>query len=108
MRSRYVGVGIFVVVGSLLFATAVFLIGNQHNFFSKHIELFTEVKNLNGLAKGATIRVAGFDAGEVAEIGVPESPAAGFRLTSSDYGSGARSYQDGFRSDNRDRGSCGR
>lgn len=33
MRSRYVGVGIFVVVGSLLFATAVFLIGNQHNFF---------------------------------------------------------------------------
>ena len=81
MTSRYVGVGIFVVVGSLLFATAVFLIGNQHNFFSKHIELFTEVKNLNGLAKGATIRVAGFDAGEVAGIGIPESPAGGFRLT---------------------------
>ena len=81
MRSRYVGVGIFVLVGSLLFATAVFLIGNQHHFFSKHIELFTEVKNLNGLAKGATIRVAGFDAGEVAGISVPESPAAGFRLT---------------------------
>jgi phospholipid/cholesterol/gamma-HCH transport system substrate-binding protein len=81
MRSRYVVVGVFVVLGSLLFATAVFLIGNQHNVFSKHIELFTEVKNLNGLAKGATIRVAGFDAGEVAGIGVPESPAAGFRLT---------------------------
>jgi phospholipid/cholesterol/gamma-HCH transport system substrate-binding protein len=81
MKSRYVGIGIFVVVGSLLFATAVFLIGNQHNFFSKHIELFTEVKNLNGLAKGAKIRVAGFDAGEVAEISVPASPAAGFRLT---------------------------
>jgi len=81
MRSRYVGVGIFVVVGGLLFATAVFLIGNQHNVFSKHIDLFTEVKNLNGLAKGAKIQVAGFDAGEVAEIGVPKSPAAGFRLT---------------------------
>jgi len=81
MRSRYVGVGIFVVVGSLLFAAAVFLIGNQHNFFSTHIELFTEVKNLNGLAKGATIRVAGFDAGEVVGISVPESPSAGFRLT---------------------------
>jgi phospholipid/cholesterol/gamma-HCH transport system substrate-binding protein len=81
MRSRYVGVGIFVDVGSLLFATAVFLIGNQHNFFSKHIELFTEVKNLNGLAKGAKIQVAGFDAGEVAEIGVPKTPAAGFKLS---------------------------
>ena len=80
MRSRYIGIGIFVVVGTLLFATAVFLIGNQHNVFSKHIELFTEVKNLNGLTKGATIRVAGFDAGEVADIGIPESPAAGFRL----------------------------
>ena len=68
-------------MGSLLFAMAVFLIGNQHNFFSKHVELFTEFKNLNGLAKGAKIRVAGFDAGEVAEISVPDSPAAGFRLT---------------------------
>src|SRR6202047_4340452 len=81
MKSRYVGVGIFVVVGGLLFATAVFLIGNQHNVFSKHIELFTEVKNLNGLAKGAKIQVAGFDAGEVAGISIPKSPAAGFRLT---------------------------
>src|ERR1700737_2722459 len=81
MRSRYIGVGIFVVVGGLLFATAVFLIGNQHNVFSKHIELFTEVKNLNGLTKGTKIRVAGFDAGEVAGISIPELPGAGFRLT---------------------------
>lgn len=81
MRSRYAVVGLFVVVGTLLFATAVFLIGNQHQVFSKQIEFFTEVKNLNGLAKGATIRVAGLDAGEVVQIGVPESPAAGFRLT---------------------------
>ena len=102
MRSRYVGVGIFVVVGSLLFATTVFLIGNQHNFFSKHIELFTEVKNLNGLAKGAKIQVAGFDAGEVAEIGVPQNTCRWLQAQSSDYGPGARSYQDGFRSNDRD------
>ena len=81
MRNRYAGVGIFVVAGSLLFATAVFLIGNQHSFFSKHIELFTEVRNLNGLAKGTKIQVAGFDAGEVSGISIPESPAGGFRLT---------------------------
>ena len=81
MWNRYVGVGIFVVVGTVLFATAVFLIGNQHDVFSKHVELFTDVRNLNGLAKGAKVRVAGFDAGEVRAIAVPESPAAGFRLT---------------------------
>src|SRR5271166_5049169 len=81
MSSRYIGVGIFAIVGTALFATALFLIGNQHDVFSKHIELFTEVKNLNGLAKGAKVRVWGFDGGEVTAIGVPQSPSAGFRLT---------------------------
>ena len=80
MWNRYVGVGIFVVVGTVLFALAIFLIGNQHNFFAKHIELYTEFKNLNGLAKGAKVRVGGFDAGEVTDISVPGSPSAGFRL----------------------------
>jgi phospholipid/cholesterol/gamma-HCH transport system substrate-binding protein len=80
MKNRYVGLGIFVVVGTVLFALAVFLIGNQHSFFAKHVELYTEFKNLNGLAKGAKVRVGGFDAGEVADISVPGSPSAGFRL----------------------------
>lgn len=80
MKNRYLGVGIFVVVGTVLFACAIFLIGNQHSFFAKHVELYTEFKNLNGLAKGAKVQVGGFDAGEVAAIGVPGSPSAGFRL----------------------------
>ncbi len=77
---RNAGVGIFVIVGTVLFGLGIFLIGNQHNFFVKHVELYTEFKNLNGLAKGATVRVEGFDAGEVTDIGVPASPSAGFRL----------------------------
>ena len=80
MWNRNVGVGIFVLLGTALFALAIFLIGNQHNFFVKHLELYTEFKNLNGLAKGAKVRVGGFDAGEVTEISVPASPSAGFRL----------------------------
>ena len=80
MQNRYVGVGIFVILGTALFALAIFLIGNQHSFFAKHIELYTEFKNLNGLEKGAKVRVGGFDAGEVADISVPGSPSAGFRL----------------------------
>lgn len=80
MKTRYVGLGIFVVAGTVLFALAIFLIGNQHSFFAKHIELYTEFKNLNGLAKGAKVRVGGFDAGEVQDISVPGSPSAGFRL----------------------------
>jgi phospholipid/cholesterol/gamma-HCH transport system substrate-binding protein len=81
MSNRYIGLGLFVIVGTVLFATCVFLIGNRHNAFVKHIELFTDVKNLNGLAKGAKIQVGGFDAGEVTAISVPQSPSSGFRLT---------------------------
>ena len=74
MRSRNVAVGIFVVAGTTLFALAIFLIGGQNSIFAKHVELYTEFRNLNGLAKGAKVRVGGFDAGEVKEISVPDSP----------------------------------
>ncbi len=78
--NRYMGVAIFVILGTVLFALALFLIGNRHNIFAKHFDLYTEFKNLNGLANGAKVRVAGLDAGEVTDISVPRSPSAGFRL----------------------------
>ena len=78
--NRYMGIAIFVILGTVLFALALFLIGNQHNVFAKHIELYTEFKNLSGLAKNAKVRVAGLDAGEITDINVPASPSAGFRL----------------------------
>jgi phospholipid/cholesterol/gamma-HCH transport system substrate-binding protein len=80
MWNRNLGVGIFAIVGTVLFAVIIFLIGNQHSAFAKHIELFAVFKNLDGLAKGAQVQVAGFDAGEVADISVPASPSTGFRL----------------------------
>lgn len=80
MLNRNLGVGIFVILGTALFAVTIFLIGNQHSAFAKHIDLFAEFKNLNGLAKGAKVQVAGLDAGEVTEISVPASPSTGFRL----------------------------
>lgn len=81
MWNRYVGIGIFVVLGSALFAAAVFLIGDQHSFFDKHVELYTNVKSVDGLSKGAKILVGGLDAGEVTAISIPKSPSSGFRLT---------------------------
>lgn len=80
MWNRNVGLGIFVVLGTALFALAIFLIGNQHNVFAKHLELYTVIKDLNGLAKGAQVQVAGFDAGEVTDISLPKWPSTGFRL----------------------------
>jgi phospholipid/cholesterol/gamma-HCH transport system substrate-binding protein len=80
MPNRNVAVGIFVVAGLALFTLGIFLIGNQHKAFARHFEVYTEFANLDGLAKGAKVRVSGMDAGEVVDIGVPIQPASKFRL----------------------------
>ena len=80
MWNRYVGVGIFVVVGTALFATAVFLIGNQHNIFAKHVELFTDVKNLNGLTKGAKVLVGASTRARSRTSVFPDRPRRAFDL----------------------------
>jgi phospholipid/cholesterol/gamma-HCH transport system substrate-binding protein len=80
MSGRNVTIGTFVVAGTALFTLAIFLIGNQHRAFARHIEFYTEFANVDGVAKGAKVRISGFDAGEVTEIGVPDSPSSRFRI----------------------------
>jgi phospholipid/cholesterol/gamma-HCH transport system substrate-binding protein len=80
MMNRNLIVGVFVAVGLTLFTIGLFLIGNRHEAFSHHIEFYAEFKDLSGLAKGAKVQVAGMDAGQVLEIGIPDSPSAGFRV----------------------------
>jgi len=75
-----IAIGIFVIGGVLLFAVGLFWIGDRRQFFSDNVELFTEFKNVSGLAKGAKVRVAGLDAGEVLEIAVPPQPDLRFRI----------------------------
>jgi phospholipid/cholesterol/gamma-HCH transport system substrate-binding protein len=78
--SSRIAIGIFVIGGILLFAIGLFWIGDRRQFFSDNMELFTEFKNVSGLARGAKVRVAGLDAGEVLEIIVPPQPDARFRI----------------------------
>ena len=80
MRSHNVSIGIFIVSGLALFTLVLFTIGNRHKAFSPHVDLYTEFANISGLTKGADVQVAGFDAGEIADIQVPKSPAGRFRL----------------------------
>jgi phospholipid/cholesterol/gamma-HCH transport system substrate-binding protein len=56
------------------------LIGNQQRAFAKHTEFYAEFANVDGLVKGVKVRVAGLDAGEITDIGVPDSPSSRFRL----------------------------
>jgi phospholipid/cholesterol/gamma-HCH transport system substrate-binding protein len=80
MMNRSLVVGLFVAAGLTLFTVGLFLIGNRHQAFARHIEFYAEFKDLSGLTKGAKVQVGGMDAGEVLEIGIPDSPSAKLRV----------------------------
>lgn len=78
--ARSIGVGAFVLGGVLLFAVALFLIGNRRMLFAESFMVYAEFRTISGIQVGATVRVAGMDAGEVKNIEVPPGPAAPFRV----------------------------
>src|SRR5215470_6870500 len=80
MKNRNVSVGLFVVGGLLLFGAGMFLIGDRRQAFGQNVEYYSEFVNLAGLSNGAKVRVGGMNAGEVLDIGVPDSPSSRFRV----------------------------
>jgi phospholipid/cholesterol/gamma-HCH transport system substrate-binding protein len=77
---RLAAVGAFVVGGVLLFSVGLFLIGSRRMLFSDTFQVYAEFAQIAALDKGAKVRVAGMDAGEVQGIVVPASPAGRFRV----------------------------
>src|SRR5580698_5950140 len=80
MPRRFLAVGIFIIAGVTLFALGIFLVGSRHEAFSRHVLLYTEFANLDGVTKGSKVQVAGMDAGQVAKIDVPNSPNGRFHV----------------------------
>jgi phospholipid/cholesterol/gamma-HCH transport system substrate-binding protein len=80
MEKHNLTTGAFVLVGIALFTLVIFLIGGQHGAFAKHTDYYVEFADISGLMKGSKVRVGGLDAGEVMEIGLPDSPGGRFRL----------------------------
>ena len=80
MKNHNVIVGIFITTAIALFAAVLFLIGNQHKAFNRHVVFYTNFQNVDGLPKGAKVLVNGMDAGEVESIQIPAGPAQKFRL----------------------------
>jgi phospholipid/cholesterol/gamma-HCH transport system substrate-binding protein len=80
MSRRYLAVGIFIIAGVTLFAAGIFLVGSRHEAFSRHVLLYTEFADLDGVTKGSKVQVAGMDAGQVTGIEVPHSPSGHFRV----------------------------
>lgn len=80
MPRRNLAVGIFIIAGIALFALGIFLVGSRHEAFARHVLLYTEFADLDGITKGSKVQVAGMDAGQVAKIDVPNSPNGRFRV----------------------------
>jgi phospholipid/cholesterol/gamma-HCH transport system substrate-binding protein len=80
MKSQNVLVGILITIAVTLFGAGLFLIGNQHKAFNRHVVFYTNFQNESGLTKGAKVRVDGMDAGEIEAIQIPSSPAQTFRM----------------------------
>jgi phospholipid/cholesterol/gamma-HCH transport system substrate-binding protein len=77
---KAVGAGAFVVIGLLLFAVALFMIGERRMLFERRFTVYTEFSRLGELETGAPVRVAGADAGEVTDIELPRTPSDKFRV----------------------------
>jgi phospholipid/cholesterol/gamma-HCH transport system substrate-binding protein len=80
MPRRYLIAGLFIIAGVTLFALGIFLVGSRHEAFSRHVLLYTEFADLDGVSKGSKVQVAGMDAGQVTKIDVPQSPSGHFRV----------------------------
>src|SRR5580658_5623176 len=80
MRIHRWAIGLFLTSGIGLFTAILFLIGNRHDVFGKHVEYYAEFSDIGGLPRGAQVQVAGIEAGEVKAIEIPASPSSKFRL----------------------------
>ena len=78
--NRFMMVGLFVLSGLALLSAGLFMIGNRHEAFARHVELYTDFSDVSGIVPGAKVQVAGMDAGEVLAMEVPLSPPAKFRV----------------------------
>ncbi len=78
--ARLIGVGAFVIGGILLFAIALFMIGERRMLFTTQFEVYTEFSRLSGVQEGSPVQVSGMTAGEVKEILLPKGPTQKFRL----------------------------
>lgn len=60
--------GLFIILGSLVFIAAIYFIGNKQTLFGRKAVIYAVFNNVNGLQPGNNVRYSGIDAGTVREI----------------------------------------
>lgn len=67
-NNRKIRLGLFVLIGTLIFIIAVYLIGQKQDMFKSTYTIGSYFQNINGLKKGNNVRYAGIDVGVVKGI----------------------------------------
>lgn len=66
--SQQLKLGVFVIIGTLLFVLGVYLIGQKQNMFEKTFTINAFFQNVKGLQKGNNVRYSGINIGTVKSI----------------------------------------
>ena len=66
--SEKLRLGVFMIVGSLLFVGAIYLVGDRQNLFGKTFTISANFNNVNGLQPGNNVRYSGINVGTVKTI----------------------------------------
>lgn len=68
-NSNYIWkLGMFIILGVVLFMVSIYFIGNNKSLFSSTFHLKSHFKNVNGLKEGNNVRFSGINVGTVAGI----------------------------------------
>ena len=67
-NSQKLRLGLFVIISTILFVVAVYLIGQRQNMFKKTFTISAYFQNVNGLQKGNNVRYSGINIGTVKGI----------------------------------------
>ncbi len=64
-KSQKLRLGLFVIIGTMLFVAGVYFIGQRQNMFKKTFKINAYFQNVNGLQKGNNVRYSGINIGTV-------------------------------------------
>lgn len=65
---RNIRLGVFVVIGTILLISSLYLIGNKQNLFGNTFRISAKFYNVGGLMQGNNVRFAGIDVGTVEKV----------------------------------------
>lgn len=71
---REIKVGLFVLVGLIVFGLVIFLIGDERQAFERKEVYRAVFEDVQGLKRGSTVRMGGVDVGAVTDVRYSEDP----------------------------------